>query len=89
MYSVSWFIVGVILLFAFPIINAVCKWKRGKPLAPANIVGWISSCLPWLGLTLDAGASWREVRAFTIMAAITGVYFLLIHPRLFGHRERS
>lgn len=88
MCRVSWFTVGVILLFTLPIINVVYKWKRGKPLANANVVAWISFCLPWLGITLDAGASWRELRAFTIMAAISGVYLLLIHPWLFGRRER-
>jgi hypothetical protein len=88
MGRVSWFTVGVILLFSLPIINVVYKWKRGKPLAPTNIVGWISFCLPWLGIMLDTGASWRELRVFTIMAASSGVYFLLIHPRLFERQER-
>jgi hypothetical protein len=89
MCGVSWFTVGVILLFAFPLINGVYKRRKGKPLPNSNILTWIAFCLPGLGIMLDTEASGGNLRAFTIMAVISGVYFLLIHPRLFGRRERS
>jgi hypothetical protein len=87
MRRISWFAVGVILLFVIPIANGVVKWKRGKPLANIRIVAWISFCLPWLGIALDAGMRLRELRAFVCIFTGSGVYFLLIHPLLFGRRE--
>jgi ABC-type Fe3+-siderophore transport system permease subunit len=90
MRRIHWLALGVILGFALPIVNVVYKWKRGKPLANSNVLGWISFCLFCLGLTLAAGASSGVLLNFTIPGvAISGLYLLLIHPRLFGRRERS
>jgi hypothetical protein len=89
MHRINWFALGVTLAFALPIVNAVYKWKLGKPLTNTNIVVWISVCIFLLSPVLAGGVLWGELLTFTIMAAISGVYFLLIHPKLFGRREQS